>query len=165
MYQKILVAVDGSQSSRRAVEEAVRIAQLTHAHVRNVYVLDWAPVFPYTCHYDMAKLEEAFNRQGHESLDEAARVLTGAGVDTDSELVKTQSMTEDVAARLQRYVAHYQPDLVVMGTHGYRGARRAILGSVAERFLRFSTCPVILACEARRNPGHPVVSERVRETT
>lgn len=57
MYQKIMVAVDGSRSSQRAVEEAARIAKLTHGHVRSVYVLDWAPVFPYTCYYDLAKLE------------------------------------------------------------------------------------------------------------
>lgn len=54
MYQKIMVAVDGSPSSQRAVEEAARIAKLTHGHVRSVYVLDWAPVFPYTCYYDLA---------------------------------------------------------------------------------------------------------------
>jgi nucleotide-binding universal stress UspA family protein len=149
MYRKILVAVDGSRSSARAVEEAIGIAKLAHAHVRCVYVLDWAPVFPYTCSYDMAKLEEAFTRYGHESLDKATRALACAGVDTDPELVKTESMAEDVAACLQRYVLKYQPDLVILGTHGHRGVRRAILGSVAERFLRYSTCPVLLVRDDR----------------
>lgn len=144
MYRKILVAVDGGHSSRRAVEEAIGIAKLAHAHVRNVYVLDWAPVYPYTCSYDMAKLEAAFTRHGHESLDKATRALASAGVEADSELVRTESMAEDVAACLQRYVLAYRPDLAILGTHGNRGMRRAILGSVAERFLRFSTCPVLL---------------------
>lgn len=58
-------------------------------------------------------------------------------------------MTEDVAACLQRYVLEYQPDLVILGTHGHRGVRRAILGSVAERFLRFSTCLVLLVRDVR----------------
>jgi nucleotide-binding universal stress UspA family protein len=144
VYRKILVAVDGSRSSRRAVEEAIGIAKLAHAHVRSVYVLDWAPVYPYTCSYNMAKLEEAFTRYGHQSLDKATRALACAGVESDSELVRTKSMAEDVAACLQQYVLTYGPDLVILGTHGHRGVRRAILGSVAERFLRFSTCPVLL---------------------
>lgn len=149
MYQKIMVAVDGSPSSQRAVEEAARIAKLTHGHVRSVYVLDWAPVFPYTCYYDLAKLEEAFTRYGHEALEAAACTLEKSGVETDYAFIKTASMTEDVAACLQRYVLEYQPDLVILGTHGHRGVRRAILGSVAERFLRFSTCPVLLVRDVR----------------
>jgi nucleotide-binding universal stress UspA family protein len=150
MYQKILVAVDGSSSSRRAVEEAIRIAKLTHAHVRTVYVLDWAPVFPYTCYYDMARLKETLSRHGQESLEDATRMLEENGVSTDAELVRTESMSEDVAACLQRYVLKHEPDLAILGTHGHRGARRAILGSVAERFLRFSTCPVMLVRDENR---------------
>jgi nucleotide-binding universal stress UspA family protein len=149
MYRKILVAVDGSRSSKRAVEEATRLAKLTHAHVRSVYVIDLAPSFPYTCYYDMAKLQEAFTHYGQESLDEAKHTLEKYGIDTDSELVRTESMSEDVATCLQRYVLKYQPDLVILGTHGHRGVRRAILGSVAEQFLRFSTGPVMLV----RDPG------------
>jgi nucleotide-binding universal stress UspA family protein len=144
MYRKILVAVDGSRSSKRAVEEAIRIAKLTHAHVRNLYVLDSSPEFPYTVYYDLARMEESLRRHGRAWLDEATRALKDAGIDTDSEIVKTEAMTEDVASCLKRYVAAYQPDLVIMGTHGRRGVPRTFLGSVAERFLRLSTCPVLL---------------------
>jgi nucleotide-binding universal stress UspA family protein len=151
MFQKILVAVDGSRPSQRAVEEAVRIAKLTHAHVRSVYVLDLAPVFPHTYYYDMAKLEQALTRQGEASLDEATRALEKGDIHSDSEIIRTESMSEDVAECLQRYVLKYQPDLAILGTHGRRGARRVILGSVAERFLRSSTCPVMLVRD--ENPG------------
>jgi nucleotide-binding universal stress UspA family protein len=39
-------------------------------------------------------------------------------------------------------------DLVVMGTHGRRGMRRMVLGSVAERFVRHAPCPVLLVRES-----------------
>lgn len=42
MYRKILVALDGTQSSKRALVEAIRMATLSHAHVRGLYVLDRA---------------------------------------------------------------------------------------------------------------------------
>jgi len=149
MYRKILVAVDGSRSSRRAVQEAIRIAPLARAQVRSVFVLDWAPVFPYTCHYNLANLENAFTRQGEAALEEATRLLTEAGIAADAELVKTADMTEDVAECLRRYASQYGPDLVIMGTHGRRGVGRAVLGSVAERFLRIATCPVLLVRDER----------------
>jgi nucleotide-binding universal stress UspA family protein len=152
MYQKILVAVDGSPSSKRAVQEAIRIAKLTHAHVRNIYVLDLSPVFPYTVYYDLARMEESFTRHGRAWLDEEKRALAESGIDSDSEIVKTEDMTEDVATCLKRYVAAYQPDLVIMGTHGRHGVRRAFLGSVAERFLRLSTCPVLLVRDENYEP-------------
>lgn len=144
MYRKILVAVDRSSSSRRAMEEAVRIAQPMHAKIRAIYVLDRAPAYPYTCHYDMNLLDKALTRDGQEALGEAAQVFAAGGIDADTELVKTARMTEDVPECLQRYALQYGADLVVMGTHGRRGVRRAVLGSVAERFVRASSCPVLL---------------------
>jgi nucleotide-binding universal stress UspA family protein len=39
-------------------------------------------------------------------------------------------------------------DLVVMGTHGRRGLQRMVIGSVAERFVRYATCPVLLVRDA-----------------
>jgi nucleotide-binding universal stress UspA family protein len=56
MYQKSVVAADGSESSKRALDEAVRIATLTHGELHAVYLVEKAPGFPYTCHYDTATL-------------------------------------------------------------------------------------------------------------
>lgn len=46
MYRRIVVAVDGSESSKRALNEAVRIAALTDGKVHVVYQVEKAPVFP-----------------------------------------------------------------------------------------------------------------------
>jgi len=143
-YQKILVALDGGPESKRALEEAIRVARLSQAHVRGLYVLDRAPAFPYTLHYDRALMEQNFLREGRAVLDEAARTLADAGLTWDTTLIETDGMTEDVPACLLRCAEHYGADLVVMGTHGRHGVKRAVLGSMAERFLRISTCPVLL---------------------
>lgn len=143
-YRKILVALDGSPASKRALNEAIRMARLSQAHVRGLYVLDKAPAFPYTCHYDLAMMEQNLLHDGRAALDEAARTLADAGVGWDTVLVEAGNMIEDVPACLLRCAGQYGADLVVMGTHGRHGVKRAVLGSVAERFLRISACPVLL---------------------
>jgi nucleotide-binding universal stress UspA family protein len=65
----------------------------------------------------------------------------------DTEIVETQGIAEDIASALLRCVQRRGADLVVMGTHGRRGLRRMVLGSVAERFVRYTTCPVLLVRE------------------
>jgi nucleotide-binding universal stress UspA family protein len=64
-----------------------------------------------------------------------------------SEIIETLGIAEDIASCIARYVDAHGVDLVVMGTHGRRGMRRMVLGSVAERFVRHSPCPVLLVRE------------------
>lgn len=144
MYRNIMLAVDGSSSSKRAVEEAVRIASLAHATIHAVYVIDKSALFNYGGYYDPQALLDALREDGRRALGQVRDALGAAGVSGDEELVETESMADDVATCLQRYVDGHAIDLVVMGTHGRRGVPRLVLGSVSERFLRFSTCPVML---------------------
>lgn len=139
-----MLAVDGSSSSKRAIEEAVRIASLARATVHAVYVVDKSALFNYGGYYDPQALLEALRSDGRDSLGQVQAALGAAGVAGEEEMIETESMADDVAACLQRYVERRGVDLVVMGTHGRRGVPRLVLGSVSERFLRFSTCPVML---------------------
>ncbi len=144
MYRNIMLAVDGSASSKRAIEEAVRIASLAHAAIHAVYVVDKSALFNYGGYYDPQALLEALRSDGKAALGQVREALGAAGVTGDEEIVETDSMADDVATCLQRYAQGHAIDLVVMGTHGRRGVPRLVLGSVSERFLRFSTCPVML---------------------
>jgi len=144
MYQQILVAVDGSETSRAALDEAIRVAAITGGKVHAVYVVDQAALFPYAGYYDPVAMIDAFRRDGRAALDDASARLAAAGVATQTELVETEGPAEDVAHCLQKHARRLGADLVVMGTHGRRGMRRAIMGSVAERMVRLAECPVLL---------------------
>jgi nucleotide-binding universal stress UspA family protein len=147
MYQNILVAVDGSTSSQRALNEAIKMAKLGHGKVTALYVLDQSTAFTYAGEYDPRAFFDALRVDARRVLDEAQKRSTELGVACDAEMVETESIGEDVATCLQRVTQRRRADLFVMGTHGRRGIRRLVLGSVAERFLRFSTCPVLLVRE------------------
>ncbi|HEX3853811.1 MAG TPA: universal stress protein, partial [Polyangiaceae bacterium] len=144
MYNKIFVAMDGSDTSVEALEEALRIAASDRASLHVVCVVDQAPFLPYAGHYDPAALIDAACKDSAKVLERAQSAITNAGLKGDVELVETESISDDVPSCLQRLVEQRGADLVVMGTHGRRGLRRMVLGSVAERLLRISTVPVLM---------------------
>jgi len=147
MYQNILVAFDGSSSSKLALKEAVGLGALTKGVVHPIYVLDKTPLFTYASHYDPLVLVDALRKDGESLLEEAEQACAAAGVPCHPELVESNDPSDDVANVILRHAQQINTDLLVMGTHGRRGVERLVIGSVAERALRFSRCPVLLIRE------------------
>ncbi|MBC8746656.1 MULTISPECIES: universal stress protein [Paraburkholderia] len=147
MYQHILVALDGSTFSKRALKEAVNLAALTKGVVHPVYVVDKTPLFSYAGYFDPMTLVEALRQDGHSVLDEAAQACVDAEVPCRPELIESDSLSDDVASIVLRHAEQIHADLLVLGTHGRRGVQRLVIGSVAERVLRSSRCPVLLLRE------------------
>jgi len=143
MYTNIMVAVDGSASSRQALDEGLKMARLHRARLFAVFVVDKSILLSYAGRLDPNALIEEVRHDGVAVLRDAERTIAHAGVNGDTEIAETE-LGQDVAERLQHYVAEHAIDLAVLGTHGRRGIRRAMLGSVAERFLLTSSCPVLL---------------------
>ncbi|AJY08268.1 universal stress protein [Burkholderia sp. SIMBA_043] len=143
MYKNVMVAVDGSPSSKRALDEALKVAASCGARLFAVFAVDKSILLAYGGRIDPDALLDDVRRDGTAVLHDAERAISHAAVNGDTELIETE-LGQDVAERLQRYVAEHGIDLAVIGTHGRRGVRRLFLGSVAERFLRGSSCPVLL---------------------
>jgi universal stress protein A len=70
----------------------------------------------------------------------------------------------DPAAEIVRWAKGHGPDLLVLGTHGRRGLRRFVLGSVAERVLREAPCPVLVARARKRDDAREVAAEAAQHT-
>jgi len=143
-YQKIMVAVDGSSTAERALDEAIRVARLSSAQVLALYVVDNGQVLFDAGYYDPSQLRNAFAESGKRALEAAAQRLAAAGVAHKTRLVDDPAVIGDVAASLNVVARDWGADLIVMGTHGRRGVRRLVLGSVAEALIRESTTPVLL---------------------
>ncbi|HTH60529.1 MAG TPA: universal stress protein [Paraburkholderia sp.] len=144
MYSKILVAMDGSDTSVEALDEALRMASVTGGSLHVVCVVDQAPYLPYAGYYDPSALLDAARQDGAKVLEKAKSAIAQTGLAGDVELTETESLSDDVPNCLKRCADRFGADLVVMGTHGRRGLRRMVLGSVAERFLRLSSVPVLM---------------------
>jgi nucleotide-binding universal stress UspA family protein len=143
-YRKILLAVDGSGSARRAAQEALALAKLAQAHVHGVYVVHKWGLAPYSGYYDPDALGRVLNEDGRLALDEVRQARVAQNVRLSVEICETTGKSDSIAECLQRCARTQGADLIVMGTHGRHGVSRAVLGSVAEGVLRMSTCPVLV---------------------
>ncbi|HKJ07823.1 MAG TPA: universal stress protein [Gammaproteobacteria bacterium] len=143
MYERILVAVDASPTSERALQEAARLAGVCNARLRVVHVADEVTLSAETSH-----AAEEFARK---KLDAASAVLTRAqqlaeqsGATVETRLLELDTFKGSIAELIVAQAADWPADLVVMGTHGRRGLSHLLLGSVAEHVLRVSSTPLLL---------------------
>ena len=158
MYQRILVPVDGSPTSNAGLDEAIKIAELTGAQLRLLHVVDEMPFVLSGEGYGaittdvFALLREA----GAKILEEARSKVQERGVPVDTALF--DSLSGRLCDRVMEQVTQWHADLVVLGTHGRRGLRRALLGSDAEQVLRTSPVPVLLVRAAPIEKASPTAA-------
>ncbi|MDG0027827.1 universal stress protein [Trinickia sp. Y13] len=144
MYQRILVPIDGSETGQRAFDHAVALARETHAELIPLYVVD-IPLVAYEAPgFDPSIVRDALLQTGEELKKEALAAMQRENIKGAPRVVEIKSTGVDIAERILEEARAAQCDLVVMGTHGRRGVRRLLLGSVAERVARMSCCPVLL---------------------
>jgi nucleotide-binding universal stress UspA family protein len=150
MYERILVPVDGSPTSNAGLDEAIRLAKLTGARVRLVHVVDQLPFVLVADMYGglSGQVVDLLNEAGRKVLDDAHARVAAAGVEVDNRLF--ESLDQPLCERVLEQVRSWGADLIVLGTHGRRGVRRALLGSDAEMILRSAPVPVLLVRGAER---------------
>ncbi len=143
MYQRILVPVDGSETSRRALQEAIRLGDST-ARLRLIYVVEEI-ISMGTEGYDFIDhdaLRQAMRQAGERILAQAAEQVRQAGKRAEVALLDTNG--QRIASVIETEARQWQADLIVIGTHGRTGLSRLLLGSVAEGVMRVASVPVLL---------------------
>jgi nucleotide-binding universal stress UspA family protein len=156
MFKRILIPVDGSETSTKALVAGLSMARETSAHVRLVHFINemtyLGAVDPYGTH--SADLAGMMRESGAKVLTDAMAVAQSAGVEASHVLL------DDPGKRLGEAVAEavklWGADLVVVGSHGRRGIGRVLLGSGAEQILRLAPVPVLVVRSAPAEEGeHP----------
>jgi nucleotide-binding universal stress UspA family protein len=145
MYARILVAVDDSPGSTRAVAHAIALSKAFAAKLRVLHVVDagWL-VLGQELAIDTGRIATARRNQGARILGLAIEQTSAAGIDAESRLVETDSPGERAADRIVQEAQAWAADLIVLGSHGRSGAQRPFLGRVAEGVARHARVPVVL---------------------
>ncbi len=140
--RKLLVAYDGSDNSKRALQHVVDLARDTgltlQVHVVNV---QHEPII-YGEYVTSAMIDELNNGlmgKARAVLDEAAAVLQGGGLSCE-----THALLGNVAEQVSEAVKRLGCDTVVMGTRGLGSFTGLLLGSVANRVIHEVSVPVLL---------------------
>jgi nucleotide-binding universal stress UspA family protein len=144
MYQRILLAVDGSRSAELAVSQAIIVARATASEVEVLFVADNSDVFFEMSFYNPAKLMDGVLVFGGKALSAAAESLKAAGVQYTTKLLERPVSPGRISATIVAEADAWNAGLIVMGTHGRRGVKRLVMGSVAEGVLRKTNKPVLL---------------------
>jgi universal stress protein A len=129
-FSNILCPLDFDQNSLKAVPVAAELARERNATLHLLHVLHPAPEEAFS----FGKIESAartkLERIGHQKLKTGSRC-------------ELHVVTGDPAVEVLKAATRLGIDLIVMATHGRKGFRRLVLGSVAERVVREAQCPVL----------------------
>ena len=143
MYQRILVPINGSPTSERALQEAIKIGQ-GKAQIRLVYVLEEvlplaAEEFDFT---NNTALAESKRNAAQATLAQAADQVRNSGA--SGEIALIDDLGQGVVDVINNEAQTWGADLIVIGTHGRTGLTRLLLGSIAEGIVREASMPVLL---------------------
>ena len=134
--ERILVAVDGSDFSMAAVDQAISLGGICKSEI---YVISVVALYP----EQMAvapNLVETMSEEVRQHLDEAKQKV-------DESQIPCETIVHMGGAPHEFIVQEAKDkniDLILMGTHGRSGLKRVLLGSVAQNVIAHAPCPVMV---------------------
>ena len=143
-FHHILVPVDGSPTSDKALDEAIRLAVFSGAKISLLHVIDdlnhvkgFEPAM-----YYIQKIVPLMRAAGESLLAKEGEKVLARGLQVECVLIA------EGPGRVCEHVAEHaricHADLIVVGTHGRRGVGRVLLGSDAEQIIRYAPVPVLV---------------------
>lgn len=140
MFEKIIVAVDGSPHAERALEVAVDLAKRYGSSLSIVTVIPTMVVVASTEPWVPPQLPETESKYYHGLLEKSVNKAKELGV----AVKKGDCLEGHVVEELLSYADKEIPDLFVMGSRGLSTARRLMLGSVSDALTHHLKCPVLI---------------------
>ncbi|MCX7195292.1 MAG: universal stress protein [Proteobacteria bacterium] len=145
MYERIVVAVDGSETSGKALDEATKLAREMSSVILLLHVCEEMPIIWEPNGMNMILMQnslKAIADAGKALLEKHRKQLAEQDITVETKLVETYGgrMGSVISEEAQKWHA----DLLVVGTHGRKGIAHFLIGSVAEDVTRSASLPVLL---------------------
>lgn len=143
---KILLATDSSEEAELALSTAIDLANSTNSQLHVVTVGPWNPDPSYASHEASLRWEtyeqasEAIRKEAQEILDNQVRKIEEGGGSVQEAHLRRGRKDEEIV----RVAEEIGAGLVVMGSRGLGGVRRALMGSVSDGVMRHAHCPVLV---------------------
>ena len=139
LYKKILIATDGSEYTKSAIDYGIELAKNTGAKLYAIYVIDTAAFASIPMDAAWESMYELLKQEG----DDATGYVADKARAEDLE-VEQHTIEGHPAEEIRKFAEGNSIDLIVMGTLGKTGLDRFLLGSVAEKVVRTSKIPVLV---------------------
>ena len=145
MYQRILVATDGSTLSKKAVAAGIGMAALTGGELIALKVV---PRYPQSYFEggvalqaaEVSRIEKQWSDHAQEIVDAVQKSASAKGVKARAITAKSDLVSEAIIAAAKKHKC----DLIVMASHGRKGIKRLLLGSETQQVLTHSHVPVLV---------------------
>jgi nucleotide-binding universal stress UspA family protein len=142
MYAKILVPIDGSETSTLGLNEAIRLAKNQGGRIRLIHIVNELIVVLPEAYVNIERVIDELRTRGRAILDSGEATVRSGGVEVDTTLV--EAMGNQAGDQIIHLAKEWGADLIVCGTHGRRGIRRIVMGSDAEYIVRHTPVPILL---------------------
>jgi nucleotide-binding universal stress UspA family protein len=136
-YSKILVPFDASASSIKALERACMLAANDQAEITVCYII---PRYEEMLNFlKTESIRAALREEARKILEQAGKIAARKGI-TIKTVVGDGHPAENIVAQ----AAQDPSDLIVMGSYGWSGINKSIIGSTAERVIMEAECPILI---------------------
>ncbi len=145
MYQRILVATDGSSLSKKAVSSAIDLAALSQAELVAMKVVPRYPMSYFEgglalSAKEVQQVEKQWADEAQAVVDKVRDAAARRDVQAKAVVVRAELVAEAIIATAKKQ----RCDLIVMSSHGRRGLKRVLLGSETQHVLTHSSVPVLV---------------------
>lgn len=148
--KNILLPTDLSTTSLSAADYAIELANQYKAKIHLLHVLEKTPPILVIRSLDISqeKIIKSFEEEGRKSLENAVKKIK-KGTNTEVEIEPVLRKGNDYE-EIVKYSKEKKVDLIVIATHGRTGLLHTLLGSVAEKVIRYAKCPVLVITPQKR---------------
>lgn len=149
--KKILVPIDFSDHSRKALQYAIPFAKQFNASIDLVYVVE-PTIYPADFSFGQVgfpNVEDELRKRGSEELESLMKHTIKGAVQARKAILSGKASYE-----INEYAKKKKMDLIIIATHGHSGFEHALFGSTAEKVVRKAPCPVLVVRTGARGFIH-----------
>jgi nucleotide-binding universal stress UspA family protein len=139
LFSKVLVPVDGSENSHKALDAALLLSEKLGAKVTAIHVMEDMPVLHIQSEKLLRELLDAYKKEIQLILSKCSEIATKKGLTINTELLQGNP-----ASTILNYCEKAKYDIIVMGSRGMGMFKEMLLGSVSSKIIHYSCCPVMI---------------------
>ena len=149
--KRILYPTDFSKCATHALPHTLHLAERHAAELHLLHAVVLHDADPDSAIHRLPNMEELYQLLEEHADQEMESTVRERGKNLSVKRAQVRGIS--AAGAILDYAADNDIDLIVMGTHGRRGLRRLLLGSVAEEVVRLAPCPVLTVPEREMRAG------------
>lgn len=139
LFSKVLVPVDGSDNSFRALDAALLLSEKLGTMVTAIHVMEDVPVLHIESEKLLRKLLEDYKKQNQLILSKCLEIASKKGIK-----IETKLLQGNPSSAIIDFCEKEKQDIIIMGSRGMGKFKELVLGSVSNKVLNHSSCPVMI---------------------